>query len=315
MAIFERTMPPEATVALARKRRRGPRPVRALLRNPLAVAGMLIVLGFSLVAVMAPVLAPPADPSRPFSMPRAGYQPEPQPPGPGHPFGTTQDQYDLYYGVIWGTRTAFLIGLTVTGLTLTIGVTLGAVAAYAGGWVDELMQRIVEVFMAFPFLIAALAMAALLAPKLHNPLLGALIALTLFGWTGYARLIRGDILSVKQRDYVLAARGMGARPRQIVLRHVLPNAILPVLVIAWLDIGGSVLAFAGLSFLGLGTEEGYADWGQLLALARNWTPALAQYWYILVFPGGALVLFSLGWNLVGDGFRDALDPHSQSGRG
>ncbi len=288
------------------------RTARLLLRNRLAVLGAGIILLLAVVALAAPLLAPPADPDRAFEIPRDGYQPDPSPPSAAHPLGTTQSQYDLWYGLVWGARTAFMVGLLLPGLTLLIGATIGALAAYAGGWADEITQRVVEVFMAFPFLLAALTLASVLAPRLHNPMLSAMIALVAFGWPGYARLIRGEVLSVKGRDYVLGARVIGARHRQILLRHVLPNALPTLVVFVALDVGGSVLAFSGLSFLGLGAPEGYADWGGLLSYARNWLPMLSTYWYIVVFPGGALLLFSLGWNLVGDALRDVLDPRMRS---
>jgi len=282
--------------------------VTTMLRNPVSVVGILIVLLFVAIAVLAPLLAPPPVPSQPFQIPRDGFQAEPQPPSPAHPFGTTQGQYDIYYGVIWGTRTAFEIGIVVVALTVLIGGSLGAVSAYAGGWVDNLIQRIVEIVLAFPFLLAALTMAAVLAPKLHNGLLSGMIALVAFSWPAYARLIRGDVLAVKEREYVLAARAVGVPGWRILVRHILPNAMYSLLVVASLDIGTYVLTFAALSFLGLGAGEGYADWGQLLSYARNWIPDLAKYWYIVVYPGAALLLFVLGWNLIGDAFRDALDP-------
>lgn len=285
-----------------------PRWVRTMLHNPISVIGILVVLFFVAVAVLAPVLAPPPVPSQPYQIPRDGFQAEPQPPGSTHPFGTTQGQYDLFYGVVWGTRTAFRIGIIVTALTVAVGGSLGAVSGYAGGWVDELLQRVVEVFLAFPFLLAALTMATILGPVVHNGLVSAMVALVAFGWPAYARLIRGDVLAVKERDYVLAAKSVGVPGWRILIRHVLPNSIYSLLVVASLDIGTYVLTFAALSFLGLGAEQGYADWGQLLSFARNWIPDLARFWYIVVYPGCALLLFVLGWNLIGDAFRDALDP-------
>lgn len=291
-----------------------PRWLRSLLHNPLSVAGIVMVVLFALVAILAPVIAPPQDPSNPMIIPRVGFMPQPQPPGPGQPFGTTQGQYDIFYGVVWGTRTAFEIGLIVTTLTVLIGGTIGAISAYAGGWVDEGLQRVVEIFLAFPFLLAALTLAAVLAPKLHNGLLSGMIALIFFSWPSYARLIRGDVLSVKQRDFVQAARAVGVPGPRILVRHLLPNSMYTLLVVASLDIGTYVLTFAALSFLGVGTEQGYADWGQLLSFARNWIPDLTTYWYIVVFPGMALVLFVLAWNLIGDAFRDALDPKMRGNR-
>jgi peptide/nickel transport system permease protein len=291
-----------------RERGRAPDWVRVLLHNPVSVSGALIVLVFALVAILAPVLAPPPDPTNPFEIPRDGFQAQPSPPSAKHLFGTTQGQYDIFYGVVWGTRTAFEIGLVVTGATVLIGGSLGAVSAYAGGWVDEVIQRLVEIVLAFPFLLAALTLATVLVPKFHNGLVSGMIALIAFGWPGYARLIRGDVLAVKGRDFVLAARAVGAPDRRILVRHVLPNAMYSLLVVGSLDIGTYVLTFAALSFLGLGAEQGYADWGQLLSFARNWIPDLARFWYIVVYPGAALLLFVLGWNLIGDAFRDALDP-------
>ena len=298
-----------------RPRSRVPEWIRILLRNPVSIAGLIIVTFFILVAILAPVLAPPAVPSEPFQIPRDGFQAQPHPPSAAHPLGTTQGQYDIYYGIVWGTRTAFEIGLIVTGLTVLIGGTLGAVSAYAGGWVDELIQRFVEIVLAFPFLLAALVLATVLASKIHNGLVTGMIALIAFGWPGYARLIRGDVLTVKERDFVLAAHAIGARGPRILFRHILPNAIYSLLVVGSLDIGTYVLTFAALSFLGLGAGEGYADWGQLLSYARNWIPDLAKYWYIVVYPGMALLLFVLGFNLIGDAFRDALDPKMRGARG
>jgi peptide/nickel transport system permease protein len=185
---------------------------------------------------------------------------------------------------------------------------LGAVSAYVGGWVDEVIHRFVEIVLAFSFLLAALTLATVLIPKFHTGLVSGMIALIALGWPGYSRLIRGDVLTVKERDYVLAARAVGVPGWRILLRHVLPNAIYSLLVVGSLDIGTYVLTFAALSFLGLGAEQGYADWGQLPSFARNWIPDLARFWYIVVYPGAALLLFVLGWNLIGDAFRDALDP-------
>jgi peptide/nickel transport system permease protein len=288
---------------------------KALLKNPVSVIGTILLVMFIVIAVLAPVIAPPEFPSQPYLIPRDGFQAEPQPPSPAHPFGTTQGQYDIFYGVIWGTRTAFEIGLIVTGCTVLIGGSVGAISGYLGGWMDEIIQRIVEIFLAFPFLLAALTLATVLGPKLHNGLLSGMIALIAFGWPGYARLIRGDVLTVKERDFILAARTVGVPGWRILARHVVPNAMYSLLVVASLDIGTNVLAFAALSFLGLGANAGYADWGQLLSYARNWIPTLSNYWYIVVYPGLALLFFVLSWNLIGDAFRDALDPKMRGFRG
>mgnify|MGYP006301321047 CR=1 FL=1 len=175
-------------------------------------------------------------------------------------------------------------------------------------------MRIVEIFMAFPYLLAALTVATVLQPKLGKGIWTPMIALIVFGWTSYARLIRGDILSVKEREYVLAARVAGADDFRIILKHILPNAIFPTLVVASMDIGTYVLRFAALSFLGVGVQKGYADWGQIINFARNWIPVLNQYWFIIVFPGLAITLYVLGWNLLGDAIRDIMDPRLRKQR-
>jgi peptide/nickel transport system permease protein len=291
------------------------RVIKELLENPLSLTGVILVLFFAVIAIAAPLIAPPADPRDPHEIPRDGFLAEPKPPNEEHPFGTSEGQYDIFYGVIWGARTAFRVGLVVTGAALVVGMTVGTLAGYYGGWVDELLMRVVEIFMAFPFLLAAITLAAVLQPKIGKGLVVGMIALIAFGWMGYARLIRSDILSVKEREYVHAAQAVGASDLRIIFRHVLPNAIFPTLVMASMDVGSYVLTFSFLSFLGLGAPKGYADWGQLISFARNWIPVLSRYWYIMVYPGFAILLFVLGWNLLGDAFRDILDPRMRGARG
>ena len=231
-----------------------------------------------------------------------------------HIMGTASGQWDIYYGVVWGTRTAFKVGLIITLSVATLGIFIGSVSAYYGGAVDMILMRITDVFMTFPFLLAALTLSAILTPVMGKSLIPPSIALIMFGWMGYARLIRSDILSVKEREYVIAAKVLGATDRRILLKHILPNSIYPTLVVASMDMGSYVLSFAALSFLGVGAEVGYADWGQLISFARDWITNLSDYWYIVVYPGTALVLFVLAWNLVGDALRDILDPRLRGGR-
>jgi len=288
--------------------------LKKLIANPISLSGILLILFFAGVAIAAPYLAPPPRPYDPYRIPRDGFSPTPKPPSEKHPFGTTSGQYDVYYGVIWGTRTAFKVGLIITGATLLIGLVVGSIAAYFGGWIDEILMRIVEIFMGFPFLVAAITLAAVLQPMIGRGLITGMIALIAFGWMGYARLIRGDILALKERDYVIAARAAGANGFRILTRHIIPNAIYPTLVVASMDIGSYVISFAALSFLGLGAEVGYADWGQMISFARDWIPVLANYWWIVVYPGMAMVLFVLGWNLIGDALRDTFDPRLRGTR-
>ncbi|HLF73627.1 MAG TPA: ABC transporter permease [Anaerolineales bacterium] len=302
----------------------------SLLKTPASIAGFVLIAVFIIIALAAPVIAPPLNPNDLYKIPRDGFSSEPRPMmsewrrnPPELPFwwkpimktdqwvhllGTSQGQYDIFYGIIWGTRTAFKTGLIVTIATFLIGVVIGSISAYYGGLVDNIIMRIVDVMLTLPFILAALILAAVLTPKIGKSLLPAIIALITFGWMTYARIIRGDILSTKERDYVMAARVIGVQDSRILFRHILPNAIFPTLVLASLAIGDVVLSFAALSFLGIGTEVGYADWGQVLSFARTWITSLNRYWYIIVWPGVALVLFVMGWNLVGDALRDVLDP-------
>lgn len=281
---------------------------KRIVKNKASLTGFVLVACFALVAFLAPVLAPVSNPNDPYQMPQHSYQITPQPPSAEHWLGTSEQQYDLYYGVVWGTRLAFKVGITVTFFAFLIGLFLGSAAAYFGGKIDELIMRFTDVVFAIPSLVLAMVIAAMLGPDLNN----MMIALTAVAWPSYARLVRADVLSVKNRDFVIASKALGARGPRLLLKHILPNSIYPSVVVASLDIGYIVLTAASLSFLGLGAQAGTADWGQLIAMARNWvlgdgTNTFA-YWYTVVVPGGAIFLFVLGWNLLGDGFRDILDP-------
>jgi len=312
--------------------------LRGLATNPLSVAGLIIVVFFLLTAALAPVLAPPVRANAdPLLIPRDGFGPEPKPPGVVwerepppvplwfkaltgkdewiHIMGTASGQFDIYYGVVWGTRTAIFAGVMVTFTTVAIGLIMGSLAAFYGGWVDDVLSRFTEIIMAFPFLVAALTLSSILVPRFGRSMWPPMIALIVFGWTRYMRVIRGEILSAKERDYVMAARVVGARDARLIIRHILPNTIYPILVLASFRLGDAVLSFAALSFLGVGTDIGYADWGQIISFARDWILSLDTHWYIIVFPGMALIVFGLGWNLIGDAMRDILDPKLRGERG
>lgn len=284
------------------------RTLKRILQNKASLVGLVLVLFFAAVALFAPLLAPAQNPRDPYQLPQSSYEVTPQPPSAQHIFGTTEQQYDLYYGVVWGTRLAFKIGITVTFFAFLIGLFLGAGAAYFGGKIDELIMRFTDIVFAVPSLVLAMVIAAMLGPDIRH----MMMALTAVAWPSYARLVRGDVLSVKRRDFVTASKALGARGPRLLLRHILPNSIYPSVVVASLDIGYIVLTAASLSFLGLGAQPGTADWGQLIAMARNWVLGSGgnsfAYWYTVVVPGGAIFLFVLGWNLLGDGFRDILDP-------
>lgn len=275
-----------------------------------AVAGLIIVVLFGLVALFAPILAPSSGRDA-YQMPQGGYSIEPQAPNAQHYFGTTENQYDLYYGIVWGSRMAFKVGITVVFFALLIGIIIGGAAGFAGGWTDEILMRLTDIIFAVPSMVLAMVIAAMLGRDLDN----MMIALTVVSWPSYARLVRGGVLSVKEREFVLAARALGASPLRIFVKHIMPNAIYPVVIMASLDIGYIVLTAASLSFLGLGSPVGTADWGQLVALSRNWILGghgnPFAYWYTIAVPGGALLLFVLAWNLLGDAFRDILDTSSR----
>lgn len=309
--------------------------VRRFGTNRLAVIGLTLIVFFTLIALAAPWLAPPIPGRDPYSIPQDFHirSPFPQPPNwaawqtfpPNwhlHPLGTTgASQYDLYYGVVWGTRTAFKVALIIVGLSLLIGLSVGSVAGFVGGIVDELLMRVVDVFLVFPILVAGIVLTVVLSSFPYISVLGlhltvqgiwvVVLAISLVNWVTYARLVRGDMLSAKERGYVYAARALGASDLRIICRHLLPNTIYPVLVFASLDFGSQVIYVAAFSFLGLGAPLGYADWGQLVSNAQNWIIQGngLQYWYVLIMPAAFISLFVLGFNLVGDAVRDIFDPH------
>lgn len=282
--------------------------LRRMRETPLSIVGLAIVIFFTIVAIAAPVLAPPRPGRDPYMIPRYGYSPIPKPPSPEHPFGLTQGQYDLYYGVIWGTRAAYRIGVLIIAVSALIGIVIGGIAGYYGGIIDEILMRVTDIIFAFPGLILAMALVVAFGPGLDS----VTLAMVLVWWPGYARLIRGEFLRIKSEDFVEAAKAIGCSDLRVIVKHILPNAIYPLLIMASLDIGSVVLVVAALSFLGLGAPEGYADWGQLISLSRNWITGRPgdpfAYWYVYTIPGLFLFLFVMGWNLLGDALRDVMDP-------
>jgi peptide/nickel transport system permease protein len=312
------------------------RPVRRFRRNPLAVTGLIIVLLFVLAAIFAPLLAPPkgnclrdlnvpenssvynpvgalfwkaifAAPPSCYQITRINFSPIPTPPGQQALLGTSNG-YDIWYGLVWGTRTMFILGLIVVALNLVIGIVLGAASGYFGGWFDNLVQRFIDVIFAFPGLILTVVLVTIFRPSLPT----IILAFTIAGWAGYARVVRGEVLKVRALEFVDGARALGASDWRIIFRHVLPNSLTAIMVIAVLDLGTIPLGAAALSFLGIGLPVGYADWGQLISFARAWIQGPVGnpfgYWYVSFFPAFTIILFSLGWNLLGDAVRDAIDP-------
>lgn len=282
---------------------------KLLKKKPMSLLGLGLIGFFLAVALASPLLAPVPQGSRnAYEIPQDGYSPDPLLPSKAHIFGTTEGQYDLYYGMIWGTRTAFQVALKVVITSLIIGVIFGGAAGFYGGWIDELLMRFTDVVLAFPDIVLAVVIVAVRGPSLEN----VMIAVTAVSWPSYARLLRGEVLSLKERDFVLAARALGASDARILFRHIIPNAIYPLLIVASLSMGRIVITAAALSFLGLGAPAGFADWGQLISLSRNWILGTSgnpfAYWHTVFIPGFTIFLFVLGWNLLGDAVRDILDP-------
>jgi peptide/nickel transport system permease protein len=279
-----------------------------IIKNPSAIIGFTLLFFFIGVAVLAPYIAPPKYTHNPYLMPHKGFSPTPKPPSDKNIFGTTSGQYDIFYGAVWGTRTAFKIGLFVVCIAALVGVTLGVISGYYGGILDEILMRIVDIVFAIPLLVLTMAIVVAFGRGLDN----VMIALAMVQWRNYVRVMRSGILTLRELDFVQAARLMGVSNIKIMLRHILPNGIYPVLVMAFMDIGSMVIVAAFISFIGLGAPKGYADWGQMVALARNYIVGPPddplKYWYTIVIPGGCIILFVLAWNLIGDALRDAFDP-------
>jgi peptide/nickel transport system permease protein len=273
-------------------------------RDWVAMVSLFILVLVVLFAVFAPWLTP---------YPKQGAG-EPNiteklnPPNRQHPLGTDNMGRDLWARILFGARTSLMIGFTVTAFGAFIGTILGAMAGYFGGWVDEIIMRITDVFLAFPPLLLAIMMAAVLGPSITN----TIIAITVTWWPWYARIIRGQAISVRERNYIKAAIVIGENDYTIIKRHLLPNIMTPVLVQATLDLGSAILVAAALSFIGLGTQPPAADWGVLVSDGRELL--LSGRWWLSVYPGLAIFLTVTALNLMGDGVRDAADPKTRGGK-
>lgn len=278
----------ESIAAPARSRR------PAWRRSPLTVAGLSLIAFLALIALLAPLLAP-SDPLKQVLSTRL------DPPSADHWLGTDQLGRDVLSRMIYGARISLLIGIVVVGLAASVGTFVGLVAGYFGGWLDEALMRLTDVFFAFPALILAMAISGALGPSLTN----AMIAIAVVSWPVYARLVRAQVLSLREREFVEAARGLGASANRIVWGHILPNTLAPLLVQASFDMGGAILSAAGLSFIGFGTQPPTAEWGVMISEGRNY---IATHSWLSLFPGLAILLTVAAFNLIGDGLRDALDP-------
>lgn len=264
-----------------------------LRRNHLALVGLVIIILWLTITITAPLLAP-YEPLKQNIVDRL------QPPNAAHLFGTDQLGRDVLSRVMYGGRISMPAALAVVILAGGVGTVVGAIAGFVGGVVEEIFMRLTDVFMAFPTIILAMAIAAALGPNVSN----AIAAMVVVWWPNYARIVRSLVLTVKENEYVSASRAVGAREMRILWRVVVPNSIAPVLVMGTLDLGNAILVFAGLSFLGLGAEPSTPEWGRMISDGI----AFFDQWWMSAFPGLAIFTIVMAFNFVGDGLRDALDP-------
>ena len=273
---------------------------RRLLRNPLSAGGLAVVVLFLLLGIFAPIFTH-YDPNL------CDLGAQLVPPSGDHLLGTDSLGRDLFARILYGARMSIPIGFAVVFLALAVGMLVGCTAGYAGGVVDEALMRLTDLFLAFPALILAMAVAGALGPSLFN----SLIALGVAWWPPYARLVRAQVMGLRNAHYVEAARTMGASHVYILFRHIMPNCLGPVVVQGTLDLGGVILTAAGLSFIGLGVQPPDAEWGSMVSMGRLY---IASHWWVSTFPGLAILMVVMGFNLFGDGLRDVLDPRQKSRR-
>jgi peptide/nickel transport system permease protein len=274
---------------------------RAFRKNRMALLGLTMAVSFYLAMLLTPFLAP-FDPLAMPAFDEAGHASlRLAPPSPSHIMGTDQYSRDIFSRILYGARISLTIGLLAVGISVTLGTFLGAVAGYLGGVVDSVLMRLLDMFMAFPGIVLLLAVVALFEPSVF--LVAAALALT--QWPFTTRMVRGEILALKEREFAEAARALGFSRVRVLVRHLLPNAMPSVVVVATLGIGNAIVLEAGLSFLGLGVPAATPSWGTMVDHGRAY---LLDAWWVVTFPGLAIVLAVLAFNLLGDGLRDALDP-------
>lgn len=273
---------------------------KGLGENRLTVLGGVIILLLFVVALLAPWISP-YDPSR--VDPRAVLLP----PSWRHPLGTDHLGRDLLSRMIWGTRVSLEVGFISVGIACVVGTIVGGMAGFYGGWVDNVLMRLVDIMLCFPTFFLILAVIAVLEPSIWN----IMVVIGITSWMGIARLVRAEILSLREREFVLAARALGIPKGRILLRHLLPNALAPVLVAATLGVGGAILTESALSFLGIGVQPPTPSWGSILAVGKDY---IEVAWWLSLFPGVAILFTVLGYNLLGEGIRDAVDPRLRGRR-
>jgi peptide/nickel transport system permease protein len=269
-------------------------PVKRLLKNFAFTLGFILTMLLVLSALAAPWIAP-HDPNVQDTSRRL------EAPSDAHPLGLDDLGRDVLSRIVYGSRVSLRVGFSVVLLASLIGVTLGAIAGYFGGWADLLVMRLCDILLSFPGILLAIALVAVLGPSLNN----VILALVVTAWVGYARLVRGQVLKVREMEFVTAAKALGAKSPRVIVLHVLPNIMNPVIVMATLGLGGVILSEAALSFLGLGVQPPTPSWGSMLTAGRRYL-GLANH--LAIFPGAAIMLAVMGLNFLGDGLIDALDP-------
>ena len=267
---------------------------KQLLRNFAFTFGLVLTVVLVLVALAAPLLSP-FDPNVQDTSRRL------EAPSHQHLLGLDDLGRDVLSRIVWGARVSLRVGFSVVILASLVGITLGAISGYFGGWMDTIIMRITDILLAFPGILLAIALVAVLGPSINN----VILALAIIGWVGYARLVRGQVLKVREMEYVTAARALGAKSPRVIVLHVLPNVINPVIVMATLGLAGAILSEAALSFLGLGVQPPTPSWGAMLTAGRRY---LGEANHLAIFPGAAIMLAVMGLNFLGDGMIDALDP-------
>ncbi|MBX3050313.1 MAG: ABC transporter permease [Caldilineaceae bacterium] len=267
---------------------------RGLLKDPTMLFGLAMLVMFTFLALFAPILSPEDPIHQNISASLTA-------PGPDFLLGTDKLGRDILSRILFGARISLFVGLAVVGGAGLFGSAVGLFAGYTRGWADEVLMRVTDIFFAFPSLILAMAIAGALGPSLRN----ALIAVAVVSWPVYARLIRGQVLVLREQEFVQAARAIGAPSLRIVVRHLLPNTLAPLLVQASFDMGAVILSVAGLSFIGFGAQPPTPEWGVMISEGRNY---ITTQWWLTAVPAGAILLLVAAFNLIGDGLRDLLDP-------
>ncbi len=267
---------------------------RRLLRNKMAVVGLILIVVLTLLAIFAGTVSP-------YDPYQLSFREKLQPPSAAHLLGTDELGRDMLSRLIYGARISLSVGLISQVIAVVIGIIVGAVAGYFGGRLDNYLMRLTDMMFAFPDLLFAMGIMFALGPGLIN----LFIALGIVGWAGMARLVRGQVLSIREREFIEAARAIGESDFRIIMRHVLPNCMAPIIISVTLGIPGAIMAEAGLSFLGLGAQPPLSSWGQMIAFGKAWMRSAP---WLSVYPGLAIMVTVLAFNLFGDGLRDALDP-------